>query len=481
MSRRSGVLLLALLLSAACIDHAHAQDTPEVPRDAALSKAIDKVRNELEAAKKRLVSTRQQIADERLKKVGELTRLEDEVARLREAWRTHVPVTDAGTRRLSELDHESQRLEQLLEGTWNTLVEARRNAETHFSLIDRKTFKNDLEQADASLNRRNGGASPGDAERAVLNLLLAHVRASSRVRQATGNAIGDEGKEHSGVFIQVGGVGALFAGKGESGPFGLVRMQHGSSHPHVWPLPKQNGGEALLRLTNGKTATVPLDVSGGAALRSLRAERALAEEVRAGGPVMVPILALALVCGLVGLWKFCTLWRIPVSSDSRVEPFARALFSNRKEAGEMAAKARGPLRSLLAEALAHADEPRDQLEEVLHGAILTEVPRLESKLSILSVGAAIAPLLGLLGTVTGMIHTFRLISIFGSGDARMLSGGISEALVMTEAGLMVAIPLLLLHAVLVRRVRTITDGLEKDALAILNECPAAAPRTENAS
>jgi len=184
---------------------------------------------------------------------------------------------------------------------------------------------------------------------------------------------------------------------------------------------------------------------------------------------------------LVGLWKFCTLWRIPVSSDSRVEPFARALFSNRKEAGEMAAKARGPLRSLLAEALAHADEPRDQLEEVLHGAILTEVPRLESKLSILSVGAAIAPLLGLLGTVTGMIHTFRLISIFGSGDARMLSGGISEALVTTEAGLMVAIPLLLLHAVLVRRVRTITDGLEKDALAILNECPAAAPRTENAS
>jgi biopolymer transport protein ExbB len=195
---------------------------------------------------------------------------------------------------------------------------------------------------------------------------------------------------------------------------------------------------------------------------------------------MIPILALALICVLVGIWKACSLWRIPVSSDSRVGPFARSLFSNRTEAGELAAKARGPLRRLLAEALAHADEPRSQIEEVLHEAILAEVPALESRLSVLSVGAAIAPLLGLLGTVTGMIHTFRLITIFGSGDARMLSGGISEALVTTEAGLIVAIPLLLLHAVLARRVRAITDGLERGALTILNACPTAGPRTETA-
>ena len=79
-----------------------------------------------------------------------------------------------------------------------------------------------------------------------------------------------------------------------------------------------------------------------------------------------------------------------------------------------------------------------------------------------------SPLLGLLGTVTGMISTFHLIAIFGTGDAKLLSGGISEALITTEAGLVVAIPLLLLHAFLSRRVRAITEGLEKSAIRFIN-------------
>jgi len=477
MSRRPAVLLPALLLAAACLDHARAQDAPEGPGNAALSKAVRKARADLEAGKKRLIATRQRIADERLKKAAELTRLEGEVARLRERWREHVLVSDARGSRLTELDRESRRLEQLLDGTWNTLIEARRNAETHFSLLDRKAFEGDLARTDELLDRRSGATGPGNASHAVLTLLLGHIRACSRVRRMPGSAIDGAGRERTGTFVQIGGVGALFAGKEKSDPAGLVRMQHGSSHPHVRSFAKEGERESVLGLANGRTATVPLDVSGGAALRSLRAQRSLLEEVRAGGPVMIPILALAVVCVLVGIWKVCRLWRIPVASDSRVMPFARSLFSDREKAGELAAKARGPLRRLLGEAFAHAEEPRDQLEEVLHEAILAEVPVLESKLSVLSVGAAIAPLLGLLGTVTGMIHTFRLISVFGSGDARMLSGGISEALVTTEAGLIVAIPLLLLHAVLARRVRAIADGLEGGALAILNECPAAASRT----
>ena len=104
----------------------------------------------------------------------------------------------------------------------------------------------------------------------------------------------------------------------------------------------------------------------------------------------------------------------------------------------------------------------------MHEAIIVEVPPLERHLAILAVGAAVSPLLGLLGTVTGMIHTFSLIAVFGSGDPRLLSGGISEALVTTEAGLAVAIPLVLLHAFLSRRVRAIADGLEKSAVSFVN-------------
>ncbi|MEM1297165.1 MAG: MotA/TolQ/ExbB proton channel family protein, partial [Verrucomicrobiota bacterium] len=82
--------------------------------------------------------------------------------------------------------------------------------------------------------------------------------------------------------------------------------------------------------------------------------------------------------------------------------------------------------------------------------------------------SATAPLLGLLGTVTGMIHTFKLINVFGTGDARSLASGISEALVTTEFGLIVAIPALILHAVLFRKIKGITGSIEMASLAFMN-------------
>ena len=81
----------------------------------------------------------------------------------------------------------------------------------------------------------------------------------------------------------------------------------------------------------------------------------------------------------------------------------------------------------------------------------------------------VAPLLGLLGTVTGMIHTFNLATIFGTGNAKLLSGGISEALITTEYGLYIAIPVLLAHAFFARRVRSIIGALERAVVVFVNE------------
>jgi biopolymer transport protein ExbB len=88
------------------------------------------------------------------------------------------------------------------------------------------------------------------------------------------------------------------------------------------------------------------------------------------------------------------------------------------------------------------------MENALQEAILREVPPMERFLSTLGMLAAIAPLLGLLGTVTGMIGTFHVITQHGTGDPRMMSGGISEALVTTMLGLSVAIPIMLAHTLL---------------------------------
>ena len=86
----------------------------------------------------------------------------------------------------------------------------------------------------------------------------------------------------------------------------------------------------------------------------------------------------------------------------------------------------------------------------------------------MAITAAAAPLLGLLGTVTGMIKTFNLITIFGTGDAKSLSSGISEALVTTELGLIVAIPALILHGVLSRMTKEKIAALEQTALSFVN-------------
>jgi biopolymer transport protein ExbB len=129
--------------------------------------------------------------------------------------------------------------------------------------------------------------------------------------------------------------------------------------------------------------------------------------------------------------------------------------------------------------LAALDQPglaKDELEERLYERMLTQVPSLERFLAVLAVCASAAPLLGLLGTVTGMIHTFRLISVFGTGSAPVLSAGIAEALITTEYGLYVAIPALLMHAYLSRRVRRLVAVAQELAVEYLNaQRPTAAP------
>jgi CBS domain-containing protein len=117
----------------------------------------------------------------------------------------------------------------------------------------------------------------------------------------------------------------------------------------------------------------------------------------------------------------------------------------------------------------HLKEPAELIEEVMYETVLATRLKLQRFLPFIAISAASAPLLGLLGTVTGIINTFKLITVFGSGDVKTLSGGISEALITTEFGLIVAIPSLLLHAFLSRKARHIIDEMEKTAIAFNNQ------------
>jgi biopolymer transport protein ExbB len=100
--------------------------------------------------------------------------------------------------------------------------------------------------------------------------------------------------------------------------------------------------------------------------------------------------------------------------------------------------------------------------------MLNTKPKLDRYLAFVSLTAATAPLLGLLGTVTGMINTFKLITVFGTGDPKRLSSGISEALVTTEYGLIIAVPCLLMYAFLSRKSKGLLSSMEQTSVGFIN-------------
>jgi len=114
-----------------------------------------------------------------------------------------------------------------------------------------------------------------------------------------------------------------------------------------------------------------------------------------------------------------------------------------------------------------ADWDTEALELKLGEAVLKEIPRINRGLGFLKIAAAVAPLMGLLGTVTGMIITFQAITLFGAGDPKLMAGGISQALVTTVLGLTVAIPTLLMHQLVQTRAKHISELLEQEAVALV--------------
>jgi biopolymer transport protein ExbB len=237
-------------------------------------------------------------------------------------------------------------------------------------------------------------------------------------------------------------------------------------------LPRGNVGRHLKGYLRGERDEVPVDMSAGSALRQINHQTSFVEQVQAGGPIVWPIIGLAVFALLIVLARVFFLNRIHANTDRFMnEVHGYAAVGDWEAAHDLVekrGKRRSPVISVIKSGLEVRDQDRETQESVLQEAILREMPRVESGLSVLAVLGAVAPLLGLLGTVTGMINTFRVITLFGTGDPKLMSGGISEALVTTELGLAVAIPIMLLHTVLSRRAEHVAGDMEKQAVALTN-------------
>lgn len=198
-------------------------------------------------------------------------------------------------------------------------------------------------------------------------------------------------------------------------------------------------------------------------------EKTMGDTVRAGGMIGYIILAL----GAFGLLLIALRIVLLSKSGSRVENLTKTVVeklntSGVAEAQEAIKGYKGSTARVLKATLRNITRDREHIEDIVTENILNESSAIDKFGSFVLVIAAVAPLLGLLGTVTGMISTFDIITEHGTGDPKLLSGGISEALVTTMLGLIVAIPLLLLGNLLSGWAQKIKDSMEQSALHVIN-------------
>lgn len=313
------------------------------------------------------------------------------------------------------------------------------------------------------------GDCPDDRVRAVdqaLGELGALLRRRASVRRAPGSFFLADGSEATGDVVWLGAVACLGAGPRGAGALA----------------PAGGGGLQLWEATGGADAAAAARAAAGGALPATLpvyvfesldkpADRPViktpVETVRRGGEVAWVIVGLGLVAVCLAAGRVAILWRAGGDPAPLLDAVAPLVASGR--AGEALAKAqagRGAAARVVAAMLPHLGQGADRLESAASERMLQEGLRIERFEAALLVAAAVAPLLGLLGTVTGMISTFDVITVHGTGDPKLLAGGISEALITTQLGLSVAIPALLAGNLLTSWGEALRAGMERAALRV---------------
>lgn len=287
---------------------------------------------------------------------------------------------------------------------------------------------------------------------------------SSSVHKSIETFFGLDGKQVNGTVVHVGEVAALGVASQEGGV--LLRLPGGS----LRLLPMQKGDFAAAKdLVSGRVRdSVPVylfdPLSKGKKAPAAKNQWGM---LQAGGPIAWIILALGAFGVVLLLERWWTLAWISLGSQRRWEESLKLAASGEWEAVSQRVQKMGVAAPVLQGLVNQEGAPREVLEQSASEALLEQMPTLERSHAILNVLVTVAPLLGLLGTVTGMISTFDVITTHGTGNPRLLSQGISEALITTELGLAVAIPLLLAKSVFVRWSDRLLEGTQLRALLLI--------------
>jgi biopolymer transport protein ExbB len=274
---------------------------------------------------------------------------------------------------------------------------------------------------------------------------------SARVARINTTVINASGEEEQREVVRVGLFNVVSDGK---------YLEYVPETGRLVELQRQPASRYTSRADNLQSSTDGLhgfavDPTRGQLLALLVQSPSLTERIAQGKEVGYVIIALGIVGLAIAIWRLLALSGTAAKVNRQVK--------NLEQAGN------NPLGRVLKIAHDNPDSDVEALELKLGEAILKEIPKFNSMLPFLKIISVVAPLLGLLGTVTGMIVTFQAITLYGAGDPKLMAGGISTALVTTVLGLCVAIPTVFLHTLVQSRAKRLTQILQEEAAGMLSE------------
>ncbi len=425
---------------------------------------------ELVQAGDQLESFKEQIVMERQPLQAEESRLKDRAFELRAELGRILRRRDNTDRDLRSLENDVEARKDENDYLTSLMGEYIRAFDNRLHISERQLHAEQVEEAKLATEDINlSAADRFNTQLKVINSAITRLENIVGGHQFSGKGILPGGLLKEGTFTALGPI--VFFSSPNNNASGMASREFGSSQPTTVSLGEELDG-LISNFSQNMVGPIPVDATLGAAVQVEASKDTILEVIEKGGIVIYFILALAGIALIVAIFKFIEISGVRRARPQDLSYIIEALNKgNRDDAMQYAQKIGGPVGRLLTAAVESAGKDKDHVEEVLYQQMITTQPRLERFLPFIAVTAGIAPLLGLLGTVTGMITTFKLITIFGTGDAKSLSTGISEALITTEFGLIVAIPSLILHALLSRKAKGVLGSMERTAIGFINGLP----------
>ncbi|NBB78540.1 MAG: hypothetical protein GVY36_03735 [Verrucomicrobia bacterium] len=439
----------------------------QVAQGQTFSSASDQAKADLQAALSELSEVRADIATEKIPLIREVSSLEDQVRQKSEELKRLRRLRDNSDLGLNRLREQVEAMQAQNEYAAGLLDEFVRSFETRIDFSEVQLYSAAAEEARLALDDPDmSQADRFNKQIDVIGVALDRLEQLTGGYTFEGKALAPSGEIEDGTFAAFGP--AVFFASAQSGLAGITFNKLNAAEAAI-AVPGETYSAGIRDFVETGDGTIPADATLGKALRIAEGTDTVLEHLAKGGSVGMVIISLGIICLLLAAFKWFEVTSFKTPSPENVQTIIGQIESgDMKKAHTTASGMPGQGGDLLRKGVEHADEKRGTLEEILYEKILAVRPKLERLLPFIALTAAAAPLLGLLGTVTGMIKTFNLITIFGTGDAKSLSSGISEALVTTELGLIVAIPALIIHGLLARMAKQKLGDMEQTAVGFIN-------------